>query len=347
MVIYIIRTFVIKLCHFWSPKLSMPRLKYYYDKESLSFRPVNSSRFSGASDIVLFLLSSIFFGIFGLFVLLNTNTLNTPKEVLQLREIENFKLQYELLNKKLEKIEEVMVNVADRDNNLYRVYFEASPIPEEQRKMGFGGVNRYREIEGYDNSKLIVNTTKRLEVLIKQVVVQSRSLEELESLAKSMEDLLGGMPSIQPIHKSDLKRMASGFGYRRDPFTKKRRFHQGMDFTAPRGTPVYATGDGIVGRVDNRAAGYGNHVRIDHGFGYVSLYAHLSKYNVKRRQKVKRGDIIGYVGSTGRSVGPHLHYEIFKDGKRVNPLNYYSGNLTAEEFDIMLNLARQENQSMD
>ena len=347
MVIYIIRTFVIKLCHFWSPKLSMPRLKYYYDKESLSFRPVNSSRFSGVSDIVLFLLSSIFFGIFGLFVLLNTNTLNTPKEVLQLREIENFKLQYELLNKKLEKIEEVMVNVADRDNNLYRVYFEASPIPEEQRKMGFGGVNRYREIEGYDNSKLIVNTTKRLEVLIKQVVVQSRSLEELESLAKSMEDLLGGMPSIQPIHKSDLKRMASGFGYRRDPFTKKRRFHQGMDFTAPRGTPVYASGDGIVGRVDNRAAGYGNHVRIDHGFGYVSLYAHLSKYNVKRRQKVKRGDIIGYVGSTGRSVGPHLHYEIFKDGKRVNPLNYYSGNLTAEEFDIMLNLARQENQSMD
>lgn len=141
--------------------------------------------------------------------------------------------------------------------------------------------------------------------------------------------------------------MASGFGYRTDPFTKKRRFHQGMDFTAPRGTPVYATGDGIVGRADNRAAGYGKHVRIEHGFGYVSLYAHLNKYNVKRRQKVERGDIIGYVGSTGRSVGPHLHYEIFKDGKRVNPLNYYSGNLTAEEFDIMLNLASQENQSMD
>ena len=141
--------------------------------------------------------------------------------------------------------------------------------------------------------------------------------------------------------------MASGFGYRTDPFTKKRRFHQGMDFTAPRGTPVYASGDGVIGRADNRAAGYGKHVRIDHGFGYVSLYAHLNKFNVKRRQKVKRGDIIGYVGSTGRSVGPHLHYEIFKDGKRVNPLNYYSGNLTAEEFDVMLNLARQENQSMD
>ena len=227
------------------------------------------------------------------------------------------------------------------------VYFEASPIPEEQRKMGFGGINRYKELEGYDNSNLIINTTKRLEILTKQVVVQSRSLEEIESLAKRKEELLGAMPSIQPIHKSDLKRMASGFGYRTDPFTKKRRFHQGMDVTAPRGTPVYASGDGIVGRADNRAAGYGKHIRIDHGFGYISLYAHLNEYKVRRRQKVKRGDVIGYVGSTGRSVGPHLHYEIFKDGKRVNPLNYYSGNLTAEEFDIMLNLANQENQSMD
>ena len=325
----------------------MPRLKYYYDQESLSYRPVNSSTVSAISSVVLFLLSSILFGILALFLLLNTDALNTPKELLQAREIENFKLQYELLNKKLEKIEEVMANVTDRDNNLYRVYFEASPIPEAQRKMGFGGVNRYKKLEGYDNSELIVNTTKRLEIMTKQVVIQSRSLEELESLAKSREDLLEAMPSIQPIHKNDLKRMASGFGYRTDPFTKKRRMHYGMDFTALRGTPVYASGDGIVGRADSRAAGYGKHVRIDHGFGYVSLYAHLSEYNVRRRQKVKRGDIIGYVGSTGRSAGPHLHYEIFKDGKRVNPLNYYSGNLTAEEFDIMLNLARQENQSMD
>jgi len=325
----------------------MAEVKYYFDKESLSYRPINKGLFSALSGVVLFVLSSFIFGAIVLFFLLNTDALNTPKELLQAREIENYKLQYELLNKKLEQIEEVMVNVADRDNNLYRVYFEASPIPEEQRKMGFGGVNRYRELEGYDNSELIINTTKRIEVLTKQVVIQSRSLEELESLAKSKEDLLGAMPSIQPIHKNDLKRMASGFGYRTDPFTKKRRFHQGMDFTAPTGTPIYASGDGIVGRVDNRSPGYGKHIRIDHGFGYVSLYAHLSSYNVKRRQKVKRGDIIGYVGSTGRSVGPHLHYEIFKDGRRVNPLNYYSGNLTAEEFDIMLNLASQENQSMD
>tara|TARA_B100000900_G_scaffold73293_1_gene58386 strand:- start:3537 stop:4523 length:987 start_codon:yes stop_codon:yes gene_type:complete len=323
------------------------KVKYYYDKETLSYFPVERNRFTVLSNFILFLLASIFTGVVSLFILLNTDTLNTPKELLQAREIENFELQYELLNKKLEQIEEVISNVEDRDNNLYRVYFEASPIPEEQRKMGFGGINRYKELEGYENSKLIINTKKRLEILTKQLVVQSRSLEEIESLAKRKEELLGAMPSIQPIHKSDLKRMASGFGYRTDPFTKKRRFHQGMDFTAPKGTPVYASGDGIVGRADNRAAGYGKHIRIDHGFGYISLYAHLSQYNVKRRQKVKRGDVIGYVGSTGRSVGPHLHYEIFKDGRRVNPLNYYSGNLTAEEFDIMLNLASQENQSMD
>lgn len=323
------------------------KVKYYYDKETLSYFPVERNRFTVLSNFILFLLASIFAGVVSLFILLNTDTLHTPKELLQAREIENFELQYELLNKKLEQIEEVISNVEDRDNNLYRVYFEASPIPEEQRKMGFGGINRYKELEGYENSKLIINTTKRLEILTKQLVVQSRSLEEIESLAKRKEELLGAMPSIQPIHKSDLKRMASGFGYRTDPFTKKRRFHQGMDFTAPKGTPVYASGDGIIGRADNRAAGYGKHIRIDHGFGYISLYAHLSQYNVKRRQKVKRGDVIGYVGSTGRSVGPHLHYEIFKDGRRVNPLNYYSGNLTAEEFDIMLNLANQENQSMD
>jgi murein DD-endopeptidase MepM/ murein hydrolase activator NlpD len=141
--------------------------------------------------------------------------------------------------------------------------------------------------------------------------------------------------------------MASGYGYRTDPFTKKRRFHYGMDFSARKGTPIYATGNGVVKRADNRSSGYGKHIRIDHDFGYVSLYAHLSKYNVRRGQRVKRGDIIGYVGNTGRSVGPHLHYEIFKDKKRINPLNFYYGNLSQKEFDALLTQSRLENQSMD
>ena len=325
----------------------MAKVKYYYDQETLSYRPLESGKAIKISNFILFLLSSLFFGILMLLLLLNTEAFNTPKEVLQSRELENYELQFDLLNRKLSQIEDVLVNIENRDNNLYRVYFEASPIPEEQRRVGFGGVNRYKMLEGYDNSNLIIGTTKRLEILTKQLVIQSRSLDEIESLAKSKEDLLKTIPSIQPIHKDNLKRMASGYGYRTDPFTKKRRFHWGMDFSAPKGTPVYATGDGVVGRADNRASGYGKHIRIDHGFGYVSLYAHLNTYKVRRKQKVKRGDIIGYVGSTGRSVAPHLHYEIFKDGKRINPLNFYYGNLSAEEFDILLNLANQENQSMD
>ena len=325
----------------------MAKVKYYYDSETLSYRPIPSSKRLKISNLFLFLISSLLFGVIGLFTLLNTEVIKTPKEILQERELNNYELQFDLLNRKLSQIEDVLANVEDRDNNLYRVYFEASPIPEEQRRVGFGGVNRYKTLEGYDNSNLIIGTTKRLEILTKQLVIQSRSLDEIQSLAKSKEDLLKTIPSIQPIHKDNLKRMASGYGYRTDPFTKKRRFHWGMDFSAPKGTPVYASGDGVVGRADNRASGYGKHVRIDHGFGYVSLYAHLNTYKVRRKQKVKRGDIIGYVGSTGRSVAPHLHYEIFKDGKRINPLNFYYGNLSAEEFDILLNLANQENQSMD
>ncbi|MDB4612747.1 M23 family metallopeptidase, partial [Flavobacteriaceae bacterium] len=285
--------------------------------------------------------------LFSLLILLNSDWINTPAEMAQKRLIQNYELQFDILNKKLTQIESVVDNIEERDNNLYRVYFEASPIPEAQRRAGFGGVNRYKDLEGYDNSELIINTSKRLDILSKQTVVQSRSLDEIERLASNKAALLEAIPSIQPIKNKDLTRMASGYGYRNDPFTKKRRFHWGMDFTAKKGVPVYATGNGVVKRADNRASGYGNHIRIDHGFGYVSLYAHLSKYNVRRGQKVKRGDLIGYVGNTGRSAGPHLHYEIFKDKKRINPLNFYYGNLSQKEFDVLVTQAKQENQSMD
>tara|TARA_B100000902_G_C27261635_1_gene891130 strand:+ start:47 stop:1024 length:978 start_codon:yes stop_codon:yes gene_type:complete len=325
----------------------MAKTKYYFDSESLSYKPIVKSRTLQVSNFILFILSAVIFGVFSLFILLTSNIISTPKEIIQQRELENLVLQYDLMNLKLKQIENVLENVQERDNNLYRVYFEASPIPQSQRTAGFGGVNRYKDLEGYQNSKIIVDASKRLDVLSKQLVVQSKSLDEIEYLASNKVDLLAAIPSIQPIRNKDLKRVASGYGYRKDPFTKKPRMHWGMDFTAPRGTPIYATGDGIVKRADNRAAGFGKHIRIDHGFGYVSLYAHMSKYKVKRGQKVKRGEIIGYVGNTGRSAGPHLHYEIFKDGKKINPLNFYYGNLSAEEFDILLNLANQENQSLD
>ncbi|MDG1342278.1 MAG: M23 family metallopeptidase [Flavobacteriaceae bacterium] len=325
----------------------MSKVKYYYDPETLSYRPIGVTNKNRISNFVLFILSSFLLGLFSLLILLNSDRINTPAEMAQKRLIQNYELQFDILNKKLTQIESVVDNIEERDNNLYRVYFEASPIPEAQRRAGFGGVNRYKDLEGYDNSELIINTSKRLDILSKQTVVQSRSLDEIERLASNKAALLEAIPSIQPIKNKDLTRMASGYGYRNDPFTKKRRFHWGMDFTAKKGVPVYATGNGVVKRADNRASGYGNHIRIDHGFGYVSLYAHLSKYNVRRGQKVKRGDLIGYVGNTGRSVGPHLHYEIFKDKKRINPLNFYYGNLSQKEFDVLVTQAKQENQSMD
>ena len=325
----------------------MAKIKYHFDSETLSYVPVESSRTLKISRLLIFFISSFLFGGIILFVLLNTSIVNTPQELLLKREVQNYQLQFELINRRIVQMENVLKNIEDRDNNIYRVYFEASPIPEEQRKAGFGGVNRYKDLEGFDNSNLIINTTKKIDILTKQLVIQSKSLDEILSLAKEKENLLASIPSIQPIQNKDLKRMASGYGWRIDPFTKKRRRHFGMDFSAVRGTPIYATGNGIIKRADNRAAGFGKHIRIDHGFGYVSIYAHLDKYNVKRGQKVKRGEIIGFVGNTGRSVAPHLHYEIVKDGKKINPINFYYGNLSPDEFNILVQQASQENESLD
>ncbi len=222
-----------------------------------------------------------------------------------------------------------------------------NPIPEEQRKAGFGGVNRYKALEGFDNSEMIIDVTKNMDVLSKQLYIQSKSLDEIVKLAENKEELLASIPAIMPVKKQDLTRMASGYGWRSDPFTKARKKHFGMDFTAPRGTPIYATGDGKVVRADQRSSGFGKHIRIDHGFGYISLYAHMSKYNVRRGQRVKRGDLIGFVGNTGRSQAPHLHYEISKNGRKINPINFYYGNLSPEEFEAMQKAAQIEGQSLD
>ncbi|MBT3442920.1 MAG: M23 family metallopeptidase [Flavobacteriaceae bacterium] len=325
----------------------MFKTKYYYDHKTLSYRKIEKTKGTQLRNILAFLSASIFFGIISLLVLLNSSIINTPTELSQAREISNYKFQFDLLNKKIEQLNIVLEDIELRDNNVYRVLFETNPIPSEVRKAGFGGINRYENLEGFDNSKLVIETTKKIEILTKQIVIQSKSLDEIERLATDKEKLLSAIPSIQPIKNNDLTRMASGFGYRTDPFDKSRKMHSGMDFTAPRNTPIYAASDGKVIRADSRSSGYGKHIRIDHGFGYVTLYAHLNKYNVRRNQQVKKGDIIGYVGSTGRSQAPHLHYEVQKDKKRINPINFYYGNLSPDEFDALLKLANQENQSLD
>jgi len=323
------------------------KVKYYYDTESLAYRKIKPQKRKKFGYAALFLLASALFGFLCFVVLMNVPYFETPKDKIQAREIENMKLSYAILNKKLEDIDEVLANVEDRDNNLYRVYFNTAPIPEEKRKEGIIDKNRYKELEGYNNSDLVINTSKKVDVITKALAIQSKSLDDILKLAKAKNNLLEAIPAIQPVKNEDLKRMASGFGYRSDPFTKARKMHEGMDFTAPTGTPIYATGDGVVKNADNSLSGYGNHIEITHGFGYLTLYGHLSKYKVRAGQRVKRGDVIGFVGSTGRSEAPHLHYEVHKDGKVVNPINFYYGNISAAEYVAISKIANQENQSLD
>lgn len=325
----------------------MSKVKYYYDSDTLSYQKIENKSGRKFGIALIGIAGAFLAGFILLVIYINIPQIETPKEMTLKRELQNMQLQYNILNKKMDQIENVLANVEDRDNNIYRLYFESNPIPEEQRKAGFGGINRYKNLEGYENSKIISETNRRMDILSKQIVVQSRSLDEIAVLATEKEKLLAAIPAIQPVKNENLKRIASGYGWRSDPFTKVKKFHYGMDFSAPRGTPVYATGDGVIDRADNRSTGYGNHIRIDHGYGYTSLYGHLYKYNVRRGQKVKRGDVIGFVGSTGRSEAPHLHYEIFMNEDRINPINFYYGNLSPEEFDQVLIKAQQENQSLD
>ena len=325
----------------------MSKVKYYYDSENLAYRKIKTKKATKFGVVFLFLLAAALFGFLSFVILLNTPYFETPKDRLQAREIDNLKLHYAILNKKIDELNAVTEAIEDRDNNLYRTYFNTAPISDENRKAGFKTKNRYAELEGFDNAELVKNTTERVDILTKELAIQSKSLDEILKLAKAKDHLLSAIPAIQPVKNENLKRMASGFGYRSDPFTKVRKMHEGMDFTARTGTPIYATGDGVIVRADNTASGFGNHIVIRHGYGYETLYAHLSKYKARAGQRVKRGDIIGYVGSTGRSEAPHLHYEVHKNNRVVNPLNFYYGNISSVEYVAISKLANQENQSLD
>ena len=271
----------------------------------------------------------------------------SPSQLEQERELENLKLHFELLSKRIDQGTGVLKEIQERDDNIYRVYFEAEPISKEERMAGFGGINRYKSLDGFENSVMIKEVTKKIDVLSKQLVVQSKSLDEIIEMAKNKKEMLASIPAIQPVSNKELKRMASGFGYRIHPIYKTRKYHWGMDFSAPKGTPIYATGNGKIEKVKRSNRGLGNYVKINHGFGYKTIYGHMQSYVVRKSQNVKRGDLIGYIGSSGTSTAPHLHYEVVKDNKKVNPIYYYFNDLTPEEYDLMLDMASRENQSLD
>ena len=262
--------------------------------------------------------------------------------------IENSRLlaQYNVLSRRLDEALNVMQGIQQRDDNLYRVVLQADPVADAVRKAGYGGTNRYEDLMDLANADLVVNTTQKMDVLNRQLYIQSKSFDEVVDLCKNNDEMLKCIPAIQPVSNKNLKQTASGYGYRIDPIYKTTKFHSGMDFSANIGTPVYATGDGRVVKV-GWESGYGKLIKIDHGFGYMTWYAHLNDYNVRVGQKVVRGEVIGKVGNTGKSTGPHLHYEVHVKGKVVNPVNYYFMDLSAEDYDKMIEIVANHGKVFD
>jgi murein DD-endopeptidase MepM/ murein hydrolase activator NlpD len=271
---------------------------------------------------------------------------DSPKEIMLERELKAMKLQYKMLNKDLEQMSEVLDNLEKRDDRIYRVIFEAEPIPDAVREAGYGGANMYKKFESYNNSELLKESTQKLEKLKKEMYIQSKSYDELVQKMENKEQMLASLPAIQPIYNDDLTRVASGYGYRIDPIYKTRKMHEGIDFTAPRGTEIYATGDGRVAET-RFSRTYGRCVIVKHGYGYKTLYAHMMDVKVEEGDEVERGEVIGTVGSTGKSTAPHLHYEVRKNSRTTNPVNYFYNDLTPEQYEKLIKMASQHNQSFD
>lgn len=326
----------------------MAKKKYKFNPDTLSYESVGLTWKSKLGKILTYLSSSFALGLIMVVVFLQFY--ETPKSKSLKRENQKILTQYELLSKDLDKVENVLTELQQRDDNIYRVIFEAEPIPSTVRKAGFGGTNKYSHLESLNNSELVIATASKLDIISKEAYIQSKSYDEVLVMALNKEKMLASLPAIQPIMNKDLKRISSGWGYRIHPIYKVRKMHWGQDFTAPTGTPVFATGDGKITEVrgsKRSRVNFGLHLKIDHGYGYETLYGHLDAFNVKRGQKVKRGDIIGYVGNTGGSTAPHLHYEVHRNGKKVNPAYYFFNDLTPQEYDRMIAISSNIGQSLD
>ena len=323
----------------------MPKTKYKFNHETLSFDRIRLGIRQTFLRLFGYFVASLFLA--GIYGFIFAFIFDSPQEKALKREIEQLTLQYDLMNREMENVEKVLGHLQETDDNLYRTIFETEPVPSSYRDGGIGGVNRYEELEGFSNSELVIQTAMRLDKIRKRIYVQSQSFDELIAFASEKEEMLSSIPAIQPLSNKDLKRTASGFGYRIHPIYKISKFHSGMDFTAPTGTEVYATGNGVISTVQSARRELGNHIIVDHGFGYQTVYGHLDKFNVREGQKVKRGDVIGFIGSTGLSTAPHLHYEVLVNGRYVDPALYYFNDLTPEEYNRMLEISSKSGQTFD
>lgn len=323
----------------------MRNVYYKYNDKTKTYDRVYPNMRSRLLTYLRNILFWVLIGVGGYFIALLI--LGTPEDAEDLRE-ENARLQtqYEVLSQRLDKALEVMEDIRQRDDNLYRVMFMADPVSEDVRNATYTGTNRYEELENLDNAELVMATTQKMDMLARKLYIQSKSFDEIVDFYKNHEDMLRHLPAIQPVSNKDLKRTASGFGYRIHPIYQTRIFHDGMDFSCDIGTPVYATADGVVKNA-RWERGYGYIVTIDHGYGYETRYAHLKSFNVKRGQKVVRGETIALSGNTGRSSGPHVHYEVLQRGRPVNPANYYFMDLDADQYDEMIRMANNHGKVMD
>ncbi len=323
----------------------MKKIKYFYNPNTLRYEkletPLRVKLLRALGFIAACLVTAL------IIVSIAFQYLDSPKEKILKQQYEKATENYELLSGRVRKLQMQMVELEKRDNEVYRSIFEASPIPDSARVKEMEKLKEIQLVQTMDAGDLYSDIVGTLNNLIKRVAYQNKSYDDIEGFIKDKEVLLACTPAIQPVSNSDLRRIASGFGYRIDPVYKTVKLHAGLDFAAPQGTPIYATANGVVKLAGNTGNGYGNHVVINHGYGYESLYGHMFKVKASPGQRVKRGEIIGYVGSTGKSTGPHLHYEVHKNGKRIDPAYFFFNDLTPEQYDRLLKMAAASNQSFD
>ncbi len=320
----------------------MSKAKFRFNPETLEYEKVSNSILLRIGKIFGFTSLAIISGITTYLILNQDQT----KEQLK-NQLVDYQIQVKLLEQKSGEMQSSLDELASMDDNVYREIFGADPIEDDIRKAGTGGVNKYISLEQLQDGNKIKALHMRLDNMKNQSKIQKDSYSKLIQMAQDKSKMLASIPAIQPIPNKTLKRIASGFGYRVDPIYKTRKMHKGLDFSAPKGTKIYATGDGVIQMVKRDRWGYGTHIIIDHGYGYTTLYGHMSKASVKKGENVKRGQVIGLVGSTGKSTGPHLHYEVAKNGVQVNPVGYFYNDLTSDQYEEIVKLSSNPNQSFD
>jgi murein DD-endopeptidase MepM/ murein hydrolase activator NlpD len=323
----------------------MRKIKYFYNTHTLRFEKLITPFRVKLLRIFGFIAASVFTAF--IIVVIAFEYIDSPKEKLMRAENEDLRQDYAVLNARLTELQKQMQELQTRDNEVYRAIFEAEPVPDSARIEEMEKAKELQYVQTLGESQLTKTLASQLNILSARLAYQEKSYQDIGEMLKNKEKLLAGIPAIQPVANKDLRRVASGFGYRIDPVYKVTKFHAGLDFTAPQGTPIYATADGRVKTSGSSSGGYGNHVVINHGYGYETLYGHMVRVKVRAGQNVKRGEVIGWVGNTGKSTGPHCHYEVHKNGNAVDPIYYFYNDLTPEQFDRLLKLAAAGNQSLD